>query len=148
LANIVRTPSATVIETTCDELRPLALSADVASGVASIDFRKGFLESCNLRDHSTSHPGPPLRTAGASGIAKMNLIGNGTGPVGLAIIPYVKLPSSVPVISNGVVDGGLIAPLALRLPQDYLVTLMTEVDVVKNSANRREVSDLNIRCVT
>jgi hypothetical protein len=78
----------------------------------------------------------------------MNLIGNGTGPVGLAIIPYVKLPSSVPVISNGVVDGGLIAPLALRLPHDYLVTLMTEVDVVKNSANRREVSDLNIRCVT
>ncbi len=35
----VKTPSAMLIATTCDELRPLALSADAASGVASIDFR-------------------------------------------------------------------------------------------------------------
>jgi Putative MetA-pathway of phenol degradation len=76
--------------------------------------------------------------------AKMNLIGNDAGPVGLAIIPYVKLPSSAPIISNGVVEGGLIAPLALRLPQDYLVTLMTEVDALKDSANRREANFVNL----
>jgi hypothetical protein len=46
---------------------------------------------------------------------KMNLFGNDDGPAGLAVIPYVKLPSSVPVISNGAVEGGLIVPLALRL---------------------------------
>ncbi len=39
LVNNVRTPSAMLIATTCDELKPLALSADAASGVASIDFR-------------------------------------------------------------------------------------------------------------
>jgi hypothetical protein len=66
---------------------------------------------------------------------KMNLLGNDSGPVGFALIPYVKLPSSVPVISNGAVEGGLIAPLALRLPQDYIVTLMTEVDALKNANN-------------
>ena len=75
---------------------------------------------------------------------KINLIGNDDGPVGFAIIPYVKLPSSAPVISNGVVEGGLIAPLALRLPQDYLVTLMTEVDALKDSANRREANFVNL----
>ena len=75
---------------------------------------------------------------------KMNLIGNDTGPVGFALIPYVKLPSSAPVISNGAVEGGLIAPLALRLPQDYLVTLMTEVDALKDSANRREANFVNL----
>ncbi|MGP8121377.1 MAG: transporter [Xanthobacteraceae bacterium] len=64
---------------------------------------------------------------------KMNLFGNDAGPAGLALIPYVKLPSSVPVISNGAVEGGLIAPLALRLPQDYIVTLMTEVDALKDA---------------
>jgi hypothetical protein len=64
---------------------------------------------------------------------KMNLFGNDGGPVGLAVIPYVKVPSSIPIISNGAVEGGLIVPLALRLPQDYLVTLMTEVDALKNS---------------
>jgi Putative MetA-pathway of phenol degradation len=66
---------------------------------------------------------------------KMNLFGNDDGPMGLAVIPYVKLPSSVPIISNGAVEGGLIVPFALRLPQDYLVTLMTEVDDLKNANN-------------
>lgn len=75
---------------------------------------------------------------------KINLIGNDDGPVGFAIIPYVKLPSSAPVISNGAVEGGLIAPLALRLPQDYLVTLMTEVDALKDSANHREANFVNL----
>jgi hypothetical protein len=75
---------------------------------------------------------------------KMNLIGNDDGPVGLAVIPYVKLPSSAPVISNGVVEGGLIAPLALRLPQDYLVTLQTEVDALKDIANHREANFVNL----
>jgi hypothetical protein len=65
--------------------------------------------------------------------AKINLFGNDGGPVGLALIPYVKLPSSIPVISNGAVESGLIAPLALRLPQDFIVTLMTEVDALKNA---------------
>jgi hypothetical protein len=61
--------------------------------------------------------------------------------VGLAIIPYVKVPSSAPVISNGAVEGGLIAPLALRLPQDYIVTLMTEVDELKNVDDSRRYTN-------
>jgi Putative MetA-pathway of phenol degradation len=75
---------------------------------------------------------------------KVNLFGNDDGPVGLAIIPYVKLPSSAPVISNGAVEGGLIVPLALRLPQDYLVTLMTEVDALKDDQNHREANFVNL----
>jgi hypothetical protein len=75
---------------------------------------------------------------------KMNLFGNDDGPVGLAIIPYIKVPSSAPVISNGAVEGGLIVPLALRLPQDYLVTLMTEVDALKDDLNHREANFVNL----
>lgn len=75
---------------------------------------------------------------------KMNLFGNDDGPVGLAIIPYLKVPSSAPVISNGAVEGGLIVPLALRLPQDYLVTLMTEVDALKDDLNHREANFVNL----
>ena len=74
----------------------------------------------------------------------MNLFGNDDGPVGLALIPYIKLPSSAPVISNGAVEGGLIVPLALRLPQDYLVTLMTEVDALKDEQNHREANFVNL----
>jgi hypothetical protein len=72
---------------------------------------------------------------------KINLFGNDSGPMGLAIIPYVKVPSSVPVISNGAVEGGLIVPLALRLPQDYIVTLMTEVDDLKNADDGRRYTN-------
>jgi hypothetical protein len=72
---------------------------------------------------------------------KVNLFGNDSGPVGLAIIPYLKVPSSVPVISNGAVEGGVIAPLALRLPQDYIVTLMTEVDELKNADDSRRYTN-------
>jgi len=72
---------------------------------------------------------------------KINLFGNDSGPMGLAIIPYVKVPSSAPVISNGAVESGVIAPLALRLPQDYIVTLMTEVDELKNTDDGRRYTN-------
>jgi hypothetical protein len=71
---------------------------------------------------------------------KMNLFGNDSGAAGLAVIPYVKLPSSTPVISNGAVEGGLIAPFALR-PQDYIITLMTEVDALKDANDSRRYAN-------
>jgi hypothetical protein len=77
--------------------------------------------------------------------AKINLLGNDGGPLGLALIPYVKLPSQVPVISDGAIESGMIAPLALRLPQDYIVTLMTEVDASKDAdANGRYSNFVNL----
>ena len=65
--------------------------------------------------------------------SKINLFGNDGGSAALAVIPYVKIPSGTLNISNGVVEGGLIAPLQLKLPQDFGLTLMTEVDVLKNA---------------
>jgi hypothetical protein len=75
---------------------------------------------------------------------KMNLFGNDSGPAGFALIPYVKVPSSAPFISNGAVEGGLIAPLALR-PEDYIITLMTEIDVLKSAiGNGRYANFVNL----
>jgi len=92
--------------------------------------------------------GAPLLTATGFGDvllrAKMNMFGNDSGFAGLALIPYVKLPSSAPVISNGAVEGGLIAPLALR-PDDFIITLMTEVDVLKTATgNGRYATFVNL----
>ena len=92
--------------------------------------------------------GAPLLTATGFGDvllrAKMNMFGNDSGFAGLALIPYVKLPSSAPVISNGAVEGGLIAPLALR-PDDFIITLMTEVDVLKTATgNGRYANFVNL----
>jgi hypothetical protein len=79
---------------------------------------------------------------------KINLLGNDSGPVGFALIPYVKLPSSAPLISNGAVEGGLIAPLALR-PADFIVTLMTEIDDLKSTtSNNRYANFINLVSVS
>src|SRR5258707_3452300 len=59
----VRTPSAMPIATTCNELRPLALSADAASGVASIVLRSDC-KSSSLVCATTSSTFE--RTAGCS----------------------------------------------------------------------------------
>src|ERR1700761_1857971 len=77
--------------------------------------------------------------------SKINLFGNDDGPMGFALIPYVKLPSSSnPLISNGAVEGGLIAPLAFR-PNDFVVTLMTEIDDLKSATgNSRYANFVNL----
>ena len=75
---------------------------------------------------------------------KINLLGNDSGPVGFALIPYVKLPSSTSQISNGAVEGGVIAPLALR-PNDFIITLMTEIDDLKSAtSNNRYANFVNL----
>ena len=80
--------------------------------------------------------------------SKINLFGNDSGPVGFALIPYVKLPSSTPLISNGAVEGGLIAPLAFRL-NDFIVTLMIEIDDLKSAnSNNRYANFVNLVSVS
>jgi len=68
---------------------------------------------------------------------KINVFGNDGGNAALAVIPYVKLPSGTPVISNGAVEGGVIAPLTISLPQDFSTTFQTEFDALKDADDSR-----------
>lgn len=63
---------------------------------------------------------------------KINLLGNDDGKVALALAPYVIAPTGARGITAGQVEGGVIAPLAIKLPQDYALTLQTEVDDLAN----------------
>jgi hypothetical protein len=77
--------------------------------------------------------------------SKINVFGNDGGSAALAVIPYVKLPSGGPLISNGAVEEGLIAPLQLTLPKDFGLTLMSEVDALKNANdNGRHANFVNL----
>ena len=59
-----------------------------------------------------------------------------------------ELCASSSLISNGAVEGGLIAPLALR-PADFIVTLMTEVDDLKSAtSNNRFANFVNLVSVS
>jgi hypothetical protein len=63
---------------------------------------------------------------------KMNLWGNDGGPTAFALMPYVKLPTNEGDLGNNSVEGGLIAPLAVSLPREFQLGLMTQVDIIRD----------------
>jgi hypothetical protein len=67
--------------------------------------------------------------------SKINLWGNDGGDTAAALIPYVKAPTAQLGIGNGATEGGLIGPLAVNLPNSFVLLLVPEVDVLKDSAD-------------
>src|ERR1700683_1661332 len=67
--------------------------------------------------------------------SKINLWGDDGGDTAAAIIPYVKAPSAPIGIGDGAVEGGLIGPVAFNLPNSFVLLLVPEIDVFKDSIN-------------
>lgn len=66
---------------------------------------------------------------------KVNLWGDDSGDTALAIMPFVKWPVPAGGLGNGVVEGGVIVPFGINLSERFSLTMMTEVDVLKDSAS-------------
>ena len=101
-----------------------------------VDFELQFNGYQNLTATDNATGAAVAKGAGLGDVfvkSKINLFGNDGGAAALAVIPYVKIPSGAPTISNGVVEGGLIAPFQLTLPHDFGLTLMSEVDALKDA---------------
>ena len=69
--------------------------------------------------------------------SKINFVGNDSGNLSIAAIPYVKAPSGRPVISNGAVEGGVIIPISYKLPNDFVLLFDPEFDALKNANDSR-----------
>src|SRR3984957_17720097 len=67
--------------------------------------------------------------------SKINLWGNDGGDTAAALIPYVKAATAPVGIGNGAVEGGLIGPLAVNLPDSLTLLLVPEVDVLKDNTD-------------
>jgi Putative MetA-pathway of phenol degradation len=67
--------------------------------------------------------------------SKINLWGNDGGVTAAAAIPYVKAPTAPFGIGNGAVEGGLIGPAAVSLPNSFTLLLVPEIDALKNIAD-------------
>ena len=65
---------------------------------------------------------------------KVNLWGNDGGTTALALMPYVKLPTNTDRVGNSSVEGGLIVPFAVALPQEVNLGLMTQFDIVRDDS--------------
>ena len=66
--------------------------------------------------------------------AKVNLLGDDGGNVALAFLPYIKLPANDAAslaLGDGAVEGGGILTSQIKLPQDFMLGLQTEVDALE-----------------
>lgn len=66
---------------------------------------------------------------------KVNLWGNDEGETALAIMPFIKLPTADDNLGNDEVEGGLIVPFAISLPDEISVGLMAELDFNRNASD-------------
>jgi hypothetical protein len=67
---------------------------------------------------------------------KYNLWGNDSGHTALAVMPYVKFPTSEDNLGNDHFEGGLILPLSVTLPRDVWLGLTTRFDAVRDEDDR------------
>jgi hypothetical protein len=113
--------------------------------VAAINFKVGLLNNVDLQtvvetyNHITTDDlvaGEKTRQSGFGDITsrlKINLWGNDGGATALAVMPYVKFPTSQDDIGNESIEWGLIVPLAVELPEGFGLGLMTELDFVRDA---------------
>jgi len=68
--------------------------------------------------------------------AKLNLFGNeGNLPVALGFIPFMKIPTNQDGLGNHAVESGFILPVNFKLPWDFQLAAMTELDINEDAAN-------------
>jgi len=65
---------------------------------------------------------------------KVNVWGNDGGESAFALIPYVKAPTAPAGIGNEAVEGGVIAPLSLSLPDKFTLLFNGEADALRDNA--------------
>lgn len=65
---------------------------------------------------------------------KANLSGNEGGNWGVAIEPFLKIPTARAAIGNGYVEGGALVPLSLDLGNGWSVASTPEIDVLHDEA--------------
>ena len=67
---------------------------------------------------------------------KVNVFGNDEGDVALGVMPFVQFPTADDDFGGtDHVEGGVIVPLAVSLPNDFSLGLMAEIDFLRDEAD-------------
>jgi hypothetical protein len=68
--------------------------------------------------------------------AKLNIFGNeGNLPAAVGFIPFMKIPTNQNDLGNHAIEGGFILPVNFKLPWDFQLFAMTEMDINEDAAN-------------
>ena len=100
-----------------------------AWNVAPFNLKAGLLNQVDLQLAFGSYVHADTHAAGGSttqsGVGdltmrlKVNLWGNDGGQTAFALLPFVTFPTSTGGLGTHAVEGGIIFPLAVKLPQDF-----------------------------
>jgi len=66
---------------------------------------------------------------------KINLWGNDGGATALAVMPFIQFPTGDSDVGASKVEGGLIVPFSIELPAQFGLTVMAELDCVRDAAD-------------
>jgi hypothetical protein len=118
---------------------------DETIAIAPINLKLGLLNNVDLqmiiepylsaRTRNREAPRSTERRHGFGDITvrtKVNVWGNDGGTTAMAIMPFVKLPTNQHQLGNNSVEGGIIFPLAVELPQGWSMGVMTEIDFIRD----------------
>jgi len=72
---------------------------------------------------------------------KVNLWGNDGGQTAFALLPFVKFPTSTDGLGNNAVEGGVIFPLAVKLPADFDLGLETAASCQRDGGDSNRHAD-------
>lgn len=116
-----------------------------ALAIAPINLKIGVLnnvdlqliaESYNIQRTKDRSTNSSTRLSGFGDLllrCKTNLWGNDGGPTALAVMPFVKIPTNQNGLGNRAVEGGVIFPFAMDLPNDWGFGAQAEVDHLQDS---------------
>lgn len=79
---------------------------------------------------------------------KINFWGNDSGKTAFAMMPFIKFPTNTDNLGNNAFEGGLIFPLAVELPNEWSMGLMTEFDFNENPEDDEHYATDFINSVT
>ena len=113
-----------------------------AWNVAPFNLKAGLLNQVDLQlvfgsyMYANTHAaGGDTTQSGVGDLAtrlKINLWGNDGGPTAFALLPFVTFPTSTDNLGTHAVEGGIILPLAVKLPQDFNLGLQTAVSFLRD----------------
>lgn len=103
----------------------------------NVDFQLVFDNYVNARNHDGA-TGATTTQSGTGDLTtrlKVNLWGDDGGKTSFAVLPYVKCPTSTGHVGNNAVEGGVILPLAIKLPGDFDLGCETAAGWWRNDAD-------------
>ena len=100
----------------------------------NVDLQIVFDNYLNVRTESSA-PGGTTTQSGIGDVAarlKINLWGDDGGETAFALLPYVSFPTATGGLGDHAVEGGVIFPLAVKLPHDFDLGLETAFSCLRD----------------